>query len=160
MGLQGVIHDWALIHTHTHTHTYTKRHRKLSECSFIDWDFASKLQCRILPFRLVPVAWCFVFQRWEIKSHHVLSHMSCISWMLTLMTKKERYRGKGVREAVNWRVVDNSDLLNQFWEEVWERWPKVCCGHELVPFLVKGIKKGLTKALNFPQRTPWTNIYT
>lgn len=95
------------------------------------------------------MAWCFVFQRWEIKSHHVLCRMSCRSWMLTLMTKKERYRGKGVRQAVNWRVFDNSDLLNQWWEEVWEGWPKVCCGHELV-LLGERDKGGADKGLELP----------
>ena len=44
MGLQTVGHDWP----HTPTHTYTKRRQKLSECSFIDWDFDYKPQCRTL----------------------------------------------------------------------------------------------------------------
>ena len=86
--------------------------------------------------------------------------MSCKSWILTLMAKKERYRGKGAREAINSRTSDDSGLLNQLWAEVWERWPEVFCGHELVPFLVKGMKEGLEKALSFPQRTSWANIYT
>lgn len=34
------------------------------------------------------------------------------------MAKKERYRGKGAREAINSRTSDDSGLLDQLWAEV------------------------------------------
>ena len=64
-------------HTHPHPHphvpTHTHRHRKLSESSFIDWDFDSKLQCRTLPLR---------WSRWHgvlFSRDERLNHIMCFA---------------------------------------------------------------------------------
>ena len=94
-----------------------KRWRKSSECSFVGCTFYSKL----LTFRLMPSEGWFVFQRWEHKSNYLFPPTSYKFCILTLMSKKKGYRGKGVREAENSRTFDFLGLFSQLWEEVRER---------------------------------------
>lgn len=129
-----------------------KRPRKVSECSCLArWFFDSTPQCRTLPFRLALMEDCFIFLEREPKSNNPFPFISCKSWILTLVAKKDRHRGKGVRETENSRIFDSLGLFSQMWGEMRETRPEAC--------VVKGLSRswesseGAGRSFELPRET-------